>query len=124
MAAVAAVTGTCSHCGTPDLLVIGSSIVTHSWPPPTRQVCPGSGSPPTDAARLDLEGLEHHAHSSGTSTAPIVRMQILAATAEIRRLRARVAELEANAVRMREYRFALEGIATDGKGNPLPSEPK
>lgn len=27
--------------------------------------------------------------------------------------------LEANAVRMREYRFALEGIETDGNGNPL-----
>lgn len=31
----------------------------------------------------------------------------------------RIDELEANAVRMREYRFALEGIATDGKGNPV-----
>lgn len=31
----------------------------------------------------------------------------------------RIAELEANAVRMREYRFALEGIATDGNGNPI-----
>lgn len=31
----------------------------------------------------------------------------------------RIDELEANAVRMREYRFALEGIKTDGKGNPL-----
>ncbi len=28
-------------------------------------------------------------------------------------------ELQANAVRMREYRFSMEGIATDGKGNPI-----
>ena len=37
----------------------------------------------------------------------------------VRWLVQRVAELEANAVRMREYRFALDGIATDGKGNPI-----
>ena len=37
----------------------------------------------------------------------------------VRWLVQRVAELEANAVRMREYRFALDGISTDGKGNPI-----
>lgn len=31
----------------------------------------------------------------------------------------RIDALEANAVRMREYRFSLENIPTDGKGNPL-----
>ena len=41
-----------------------------------------------------------------------------------RQLAACKAELEAeraNAVRMREYRFSLEGIATDGNGNPVES---
>ena len=33
-----------------------------------------------------------------------------------------IEQLRANAVRMREYRFALEGIETDGNGNPLPSK--
>jgi hypothetical protein len=42
---------------------------------------------------------------------------------EIRDREQRIAELEENAVRMREYRFALEGVPTDGKGNPLPSSP-
>jgi hypothetical protein len=31
----------------------------------------------------------------------------------------RIAELESSAIRMREYRFALEGIETDGSGNPI-----
>lgn len=39
---------------------------------------------------------------------------------EIHQLKAQVAELEENGVRMREYRFAIEGIRTDGKGNPIP----
>jgi hypothetical protein len=42
--------------------------------------------------------------------------------AEVSTLRAQVAELEANAVRMREYRFSMENIPTDGKGNPLPGD--
>lgn len=33
----------------------------------------------------------------------------------------RIEALEANAVRMREYRFACEGIETDGNGNPKES---
>jgi hypothetical protein len=39
--------------------------------------------------------------------------------AECELMRARIVSLEENATRMREYRFGLEGIATDGKGNPL-----
>lgn len=42
--------------------------------------------------------------------------------AENARLRAQLAEAEANRVRMAEYRFALEGVPTDGKGNPIKSE--
>lgn len=34
----------------------------------------------------------------------------------------RIDELEANAARMREYRFSLEGIPTDGNGNPVDPE--
>lgn len=34
-------------------------------------------------------------------------------------LQKQVAALEENGVRMREYRFAIEGIRTDGKGNPI-----
>lgn len=30
-----------------------------------------------------------------------------------------IARLESNAARMREYRFALEGVPTDGNGSPL-----
>jgi hypothetical protein len=45
--------------------------------------------------------------------------------AEVGTLKARVRELEENAVRMREYRFASEGIATDGKGTPIdPQAPR
>ena len=38
---------------------------------------------------------------------------------EVQRLRAQVADLEANAVRMRRYRFAMENIPTDSNGDPL-----
>jgi hypothetical protein len=48
--------------------------------------------------------------------------QLRAMVVEIERLRAQVASLEANAVLMSEYRFALENIPTDGKGNPLPGD--
>lgn len=34
-----------------------------------------------------------------------------------------IVALDDNATRMREYRFALEGVPTDGHGNPLPSKP-
>ena len=45
--------------------------------------------------------------------------RLLAADAEREGRAAHVEALEANAVRMSEDRFALEGIPTDGKGNPL-----
>lgn len=45
-----------------------------------------------------------------------------ALVAEVERLRAENERLEQNAVRMREYRFAMENIPTDGKGNPLPGD--
>ena len=35
----------CPHCGAP-VIVKNSLTVTHSWPIPTRQVCPGSGQNP------------------------------------------------------------------------------
>jgi len=38
---------------------------------------------------LDLDGLEYHAHSSGTDTPPMMRKQILLAIEEIKYLRAR-----------------------------------
>jgi hypothetical protein len=52
-----------------------------------------------------------------------VHDQVREAVGDPAALRARIAELEANAVRMREARFALEGIPTDGNGNPLCERP-
>lgn len=48
-------TGMCPHCGA-IVEVRHSLTVTHDYPPPTRQVCPGSGQNPrcaeSDARRL------------------------------------------------------------------------
>lgn len=35
----------CPHCGE-DVRIEGGLTVTHDWPRPTRQVCPGSGQYP------------------------------------------------------------------------------
>jgi hypothetical protein len=57
--------------------------------------------------------------SIGVFTVRDVESLVFELCAEIVQLAKERDELEANAVRMREYRFALEGIATDGEGKPL-----
>jgi hypothetical protein len=60
----------------------------------------------------EIESLEYHACSSGTSTQPIVRDAILRAIIELRRRRAEPAAVEREIMRQRdEHRAALNRIA-------------
>jgi len=41
---------TCPHCGEEFSATTGGKIITHDWPRPCRQVCPGSGQLPKQTA--------------------------------------------------------------------------